>query len=372
MIDNLLASLAGFVNQDQLAYIQDDEKDSINRARLIQGDPSLLGDSNFNQTVHCLGGIGLSVEGLPDEIIAQGTHKKTDNGEWCVFPRLEVVILANVRYKRLYGDIDGQKGKLLCGTNQDGFHAVGWSGTDCKTCPYHKKNWMAAGNDKEGACKSFLGALIYIPALDHTAVFSAGGSSYMETAGWFDQISVLSKALAKKPEFQAAKPGLPRVNPYFFKTTLTASAHKKNESNQTFQVLEYSKAAQPFDWAGLINTPDVIQRSAEIMESITEVWGQMYLHPNTSAAFYGKALSGGPATTALPAQSGAQKISVPAQPAAIPANAQPAVDTTASAPVQVLQPDAPAFQIPEVNLPVSTVAIPDAGEAPPLNQVMSF
>lgn len=381
--DNLFASLAGFVDQSALAFMTEETKEGINRARLIQGDIQFEKDATFNQTVRYTGGIGLSLDGLPEEIQAQGTIIKTENNDWAVFKELEVVILATSRNRRKYGEHDGKKGVLLCGSNNDGFHATGWSGTDCKACPFHKKNMQAAGKSdkeiKDDSCRSNIAALIYIPAFDHTAIFTGNGASYMPTAEWLDQISLLSKALAKKQEFQAANPGLTRTNPFFFKNKLFAGPFQKSKDNNSFNALEFSKAVQPYDWAALINEPEVIKRASEIMTDLTDVWKQMYVDTNTSAVF--AQLAGSTQPAALPAQSSAERVTVPALPAEVQsAPAQvvqapvpaPAPAMPAPAPAQIAQPAPAPVATPAPVLTVNTVPLDDVDSVPALDSVIPF
>lgn len=384
MSDNLFASLAGFVDQSALAFMTEETKEGINRARLIQGDIQFEKDATFNQTVRYTGGIGLSLDGLPEEIQAQGTIIKTENNEWAVFKELEVVILATSRNRRKYGEHEGKKGVLLCGSNNDGFHAVGWSGVDCKSCPYSKKNMRATNKSKAeidaDACGSSITALIYIPAFDHTAVLTANGMSYMPAADLLDQTSALCKSLAKKPEFQQANPGLARTNPFFFKTKLFAGPFQKNDDGKIFNTLEFSRAAQPYDWSTLINPAEVIKRASEIMTDLTEVWKQMYVDTNTSAVF-AKLAGSTQSAAALPAQSSAERVTVPALPAEVQsAPAQvvqapvpaPAPAMPAPAPTQVAQPAPAPVATPAPVLTVNTVPLDDVDSVPALDSVIPF
>ncbi len=370
-MDNIFASLAGLVDQSSLAYVLEENKEGLNRARLIQGDIKFEKDANFNQTVHYTGGIGLSLDGLPEEIQAKGTIIKTENNEWAVFKSLDAVVLFHSRNRRKYGEHEGQKGKLLCGSNQDGAHAVGWTGVECKACPFHKKNMEAAGKSKEEikeyACKSNVTALVYFPEFDHTAIFTGNGASYMPTAEWLDQVSTLGKALAKKPEFQAANPGTNRVNPFFFKTKIFAGGFQKNLDGNSFNSLEFSKATQPYDWATLLNSVDVVKRSKELCEELLDVWKQMYVDPNHSAVFV-TLLPGGKPASALPIQSSAERVTVPALPAESTVQNAPApIPAMAAPPAPVPAPAAPAPQ-----MTVNTVVLDDVDDVPPIDTVIPF
>jgi|GEM_PF-3925593 len=351
MSDNFLESLFGFVDESQLAYVQEEQRDSINRARLIQGDASLGLDPNLKNTVHYLGGIGLSVDNLPEEIKSKCTIKELESGQWAVLPQLDVVVLASSPNRRYYAELDGKK-QLFCGSNQDGANAVGWSGVDCKSCQFHKKNFAG---DKRDACKSYLSALIYIPSLDHTAIFTASGASYMEARAWLDQVSVLSKALAQQPVFQSKNPGMKRVNTWFFKTTLKPSKFFDSDDGKKYQKLDFSKAEQPFDWPKLVNSPDVMQKVKEIWGDIEEHWAQMYVAHNPKA-----------------------KLSLPSAPG--PAGLLPAVEVkqieskvTIAAPevIQPTQTAAPTMpvQAQVVETPVSTITLDDIDDPIPVAPV---
>jgi len=322
------SQFAQLVNEDQLGYTEE-AHEGINRARLIQGDASLAKDKELNKTVRYTGGIGLSAEGLPSEIVDKGKTVTLPNaGDYVVFPSLEVVVLASARTRRLYLEVDGQR-KQVCGSNHVGQGAVGFNGDACAVCPYFPKNVDERGGDSEDKCKAHVSALIYIPEFDHAAIFSIGGNSYIEADEWLRQVSTLSKKFAELPEMKAS--GLKRVNSYFFKTTLSASeffANPKDQS-QKFNKLVYSAAATPYQWPQLLNSREVIARSAEILKDMQEPWGKLYVEAQTALL-----PSSTGVTLALPATASKVVLEAPALPAA--AASAPAVEEVIVAPEMTL------------------------------------
>lgn len=366
---SFLQGLAGFVNENALGAMLEDLGASINRARLIQGDSSLKSDANLNQTPYYLGGIGLSVENLPEDVMSKASiFKELEHaGNFAVFPELEVVVLAQARIKRLYAEINGEN-KLACGTNQDGMNGKGWSGQVCKTCPYHKKNMEAAGKDKKDGCTSYVVALIYIPSLNHAAILSVSGKSYMPANDWMQQLKVLSRGLAQHPEFKHLN--LPRVNPYFFKTVLKPSGFQPNDDGKMSQVLDFSRAEAPYQWENLVNSAEVIKKASDIWTEIEEAWQSMYTGHNPNAAMsLPTAEAAVQLGTTETKQITTNKVTIPDEPAAPVQQAE----TALTQPVQ--QAAAPAVNAEVVaDLPVSTIKLDDADDEPvqPVSNVMMF
>lgn len=369
-------SLLSFVDTGLLDLTEESQA-GINRARLMQGDPSLEKDKDFNQTVKYLGGIGLSVEGLPEFALQKAEKIITlKNGDWATFRELDVVILATARIRRLTVDIENQN-RLACGTNQDGAGAKGWNGIACNQCQYFPKNWTAAGNDKNDACQASVVFLGYIPALEHTAVFTFRKSSYMEATHLLDQIGKLSKDFARRPEIQAKMPGLPRVNTYYFHTTLSASEYQPGSDGNPYQTLKFTKATVPYNWGELLNTPQVIARAKDILGEMTDAWSKLYVGHNPNAVFAlptpdtpVAALTTSErvtvATPALPAAAPAV-TAVPAAPAVVaevtpvtmaPGAIVPAPQTVAPPPVSVIQLDEAPVPLPTSPTPAPVATAP--------------
>jgi hypothetical protein len=330
---DFMNDLLGFVDADQLSYTEE-AREGLNRGRLIQGNPEFAKDPALNQTVRYLGGIGLSTEGLSEDVIKQGTIVTINDKDYVAFQSLEVVVLASSRIRRFYAEIEGNQ-RLACGTNQDGQNAKGWSGIACKSCQYFPKNFVSNGGDKADACRADVAALVYIPSLDHVAILSFHGASYMEATAWLDQVAKLSRAFAQKPEVQAKNPGLARVNSWFFRTTLSAGAFEKGNDNNQFQRLSYTKAEQPFNWESLMNTPATLKRVKEVWADLESLWKQVYVDHNANAVM---ALPSADAVAALPANSSAaqpvagviSQVTVPAAPAEqTPASPAPGVTVSA-------------------------------------------
>lgn len=322
--------LLEFIDSEQLVYTEE-ASEKLNRGRLVQGNSQYAKDATLNQTVRYLGGIGLSAEGLSEEIVRQGTIVTINERDFVTFQELEVVVLASSRIRRFYAEIDGNQ-RLACGTNQDGQSAKGWSGVSCKTCQYFPKNFIANGGDKNDACRADVAALVYVPSLDHVAILSFHGASYMEATAWLDQVAKLSRAFAQKPEVQAKNPGLQRVNSFFFRTTLSAGQFEKGNDNNMFQRLAFNKAEQPYQWENLLNTSQTLKRVKEVWQELEPVWKQLYVDHNPNAVM---SLASADAVAALPANSSAAQpvaaitgtVTVP-EPAATPS---PAPQVTISA-----------------------------------------
>lgn len=303
-----------------LLEFTDEASEQINRGRLIQGNPQLAKDQELNKTVLYLGGIGLSAEGLSEDVIKKGRVMTTgdkNEKEWIVFPELSIVVLASKRVRRFYAEVEGNR-RLACGTNDDGRDAQGWRGMPCHSCEYFPKNYNnPADPNATHACKASVVVLGYIPELDHTAIFEFRGASYMEATHWLTQVSRLSASFAEKPEIQQAAPGLKRVNSYYFRTVLKAGPYENGNDNNVFQRLSYSKADKPFQWGTLVNSSEIIKKCKSILDELKDVWSAIYIGHNSNAIM---ALAAPPPVAgALPAQSSAAQ----AQPAAAP-QAQPA------------------------------------------------
>jgi hypothetical protein len=364
-MSDLLTDLLGFIDTDQLAYVEE-AREGLNRGRLVQGNPEFEKNPDLNQTVIYKGGIGLSIEGLAQPIIDRGTIVTISDRDFLTFLALDVVVLTSARIRRFYAEVEGNQ-RLACGTNQDGQNAKGWRGMACKACEYYPKNY---DGDKQDACKADVAALVYLPELDHVTILSFHGASYMEATAWLDQIGKLSRAFAQRPEVQAATPGLPRVNPWFFKTTLSAGDFEKGNDNNKFQRLRYTKAEQPYDWSKVLNTPATLKRVKEVWADLETLWKQMYVDHNSNAVM---ALPSAEAVTAaITAQSSAplpparqieSKVTV-AQPAQATLPAQAALQATQQAPVQTV---AAASTVPGVT--TSTITLDDMDD---VTQVMGF
>lgn len=372
-----LDNLMDLVDQDQLEFIEE-EKPPLNKARLQQGNPDFADIAEVNQTVLYLGGIGLSIEGLREDIIQKGTVvTNTYNGksaQYVVFRELEVVVLAPSRNRRHYMEIDGEV-KLACGSNSIGAHSRGWSGIVCKTCPWHKDNIEEYGYSKEDACKAKSNELIYIPSLDHVAILELGGTSFLPTTEWLDQLSKLSRAYAQRPEVQAKAPGLKRVNPWFFKTTLTTGPFEQGNKG-LFQPLVYTKATQPYDWANLLATPEMVQKAKGYWEELKDTWKAMFVDHNPNASM---SLPTAEVVAALPAQSSApvapdrqieSKVTVET-PTAAPAQ-QVAQQVAQSIQPQQLAPTQPQAAPVVPGVVETQIALDDVDPLPPVNTVMSF
>lgn len=365
-MSDLMSSLLGFIDTNQLAYTEE-AREGLNRGRLIQGNPEFEKDAALNQTARYLGGIGLSVEGLSEENIAKGTIVTMSEKDFAVFTSLEVVVLASSRIRRFFAEIEGNM-RLACGTNQDGANAKGWSGTSCKTCPYFPKNYEG---DRKDACKASVAALVYIPSMDHITILSFQGTSYMEATAWLDQIARLSKSFAQKPEVQANSPGLARVNPWFFKTTLSAGAYEKDADGNKYQRLQFTKAEQPYAWEQFLNTPDTLKRIQAVWKDLEPSWKQLYVEHNASAAM---SLPSADAVAALSANSSA------AQPAALISTVTVPEAAPATQPVAPAQPAIAQEQQQSQTVPgvvTSQITLDDADDAaaaslPPIDVPMGF
>lgn len=363
---NPISDLLGLVDESLLSFTEE-TRDGINRARLVQGDIAFAKDPQLNTTARYLGGIGLSMEGLSEEIVKKASCVWTSDSQkdYAVFTELEVVVLASSRNRRYYAEVDGVGNRLVCGTNQDGQNAVGWSGKTCHQCPYHPKNFEGK---KQDACTAYVSTLVYLPSLDHVCILDLKGGSYMEATDWLAQVGKLSRDFAKQPEMQAKHPGLPRVNSYFFKTTLKASGFIQGKDNNSYQQIEFSKAAAPYSWAELTNTTDVIVKAQTILKDMESAWQKMYVEHNASAvmslpaAAVAGALPGG-TTPAAPAFPGGSKATIaePEKPAAVPVEPAPP-----AAPAPTPQPAA-ADQAPSPP-PVTTVPLEEDGD----EEVMGF
>lgn len=392
-MSDILNDLLSFVDTDQLAYVEP-PSEGLNKARLIQGDSSFEKDPALNQTVRYLGGIGLSMDGLNEDVVNQGTivTVKSDNSsrDFIAFRSLEVVVLASSRIRRFYAEIDGNQ-RLACGTNQDGANARGWNGLACKSCEYFPKNYQG---DKRDGCRATVAALCYIPELNHTAIFEFHGGSYMQATAWLDQVGKLARAFAQKPEVQVKSPGLARVNPWFFRTTLSAGPFEKGEKD-LFQRLAYTKAEPPYQWDTLMNSPGVLAQVKAVWTELEPLWKQIYVDHNPNAVM---ALSSAEAVAAIASQSSAvapparqleSKVSVPAAPVGVPTPAVPvaiptavpalpAIPMPAAAPAMAAIPTGPAIPVvsapavPQAAIPhapmpgvaVSTIALDDADVQP--------
>ncbi len=373
-MSDFMNDLLGFVDADQLSYTEE-AREGLNRGRLIQGNPEFEKDAALNQTVRYLGGIGLSTEGLSEEVIKKGTIVTINEKDYVTFTSLEVVVLASSRIRRFYAEIDGNQ-RLACGTNQDGQNAKGWSGLSCKICQYFTKNFVAAGGKKDDSCRANVAALVYIPALDHVAILSFHGASYMEATAWLDQIAKLSRAFAQKPEVQAKNPGLARVNSWFFRTTLSAGSFEKGDDNNQFQRLSYTKAEQPFNWESLMNTPGTLKRVKEVWADLESLWKQVYVDHNPNAVM---ALPSAEAVAALPANSSAtqpiaglvSQVTVPTPPVApaeqAPASPAPGVTVSAIS-IDGLDDVTPA----PAPVPVAPQPTPEAQALQPVTVPMGF
>ncbi len=380
---DMFTELLGFVDKEQLAYV-DEPREGLNRGRLIQGDKSFEKDPLLNQTVRYGGGIGLSVEGLKEEIIKQGTIVTLNEKDFVTFPSLEVVVLTNSRIRRNYQDIDGSS-RLVCGTNQDGAHAKGWRGLACKQCEFWPKNYVANGGKKQDACRAEIPVLVYIPAFDHVAILSFHGASYMEVTAWQEQLGKLARAFAQRTEVQAGSPGLARVNPWFFRTTISAGPFEKGEDNNFFQRLVYTKAEQPYQWEKVLNTPATLKRVKELWADLETMWKQLYVDHNPNAVLSLPTADASPA--ALPAQSGAVPAlpqlesrvvvpaaeALPATPPGIPAAAPAMVPAMPSLPAAM-----PAIPLGSPATPVipgvavSTIALDDTDATPSVTSPLGF
>lgn len=304
-----LTNLVGLVDTGLLDYTEE-AREGINRARLIQGDSTLEKDKTFKNTVRYYGGIGLSTNGLKEEVLSKAETVMTlDSGDYAVFKELEVVVLASARVRRFFTEVDGQT-RLACGTNQDGANAVGWRGINCHACEFHPKNYQGK---KQDACGASVTVLVYFPELDHTAILELRGASYMAATHWLQQVGVLSKAFAQKPEMQAAHPGLARVNGHFFKTKLFAGPHQKGNDNNTFQVLEYTKAAAPYDWDAFLNEASVIVKATNVLNDMQDAWKGMYIDSKEALPMLTTAAAQASQTKALPPGGTVTSIPVAAQ-----------------------------------------------------------
>lgn len=378
-LDNLME----LVDQEQIEFIEEDRQ-PLNKARLQQGNADFAGIAEVNQTVLYLGGIGLSVEGLREDIISKGTIVTNSyNGhsaDYAVFRELEVVVLAPSRNRRHYMEVEGQM-KLACGSNSVGAHSRGWSGMLCKACPWHKDNIESHGYSKDDACKNKTNQLIYIPSLDHVAILELSGTSYMESVAWLDQLSKLSRTYAQKPEIQAKAPGLKRLNPFFFKTTLTTGPFQQGPKGM-FQPLVFTKAVQPFDWDNLLASPEMVKKAKEHWDELKDFWKPMFVdhNPNAvmslpSAEAVAAAALPANAAAALPANSSvAQPAPALVSTVVVPEVVAPQVQPVAQpAPAQPAVAQQPAQQVPGVT--VSQIAIPEEDESqelPPVNVPMGF
>lgn len=269
-----LAELAALVDESLLGHTEETHQ-GMNRAKLIQGDASLEKDPEFNQTIRYTGGIGFSVGGLPQEILEKSKiitlSVDKNSSDWAVFKSTKAVVLAASRNRRLYLKNEEGARQLACGSNHIGRGAQGWNGDTCVNCPFYPKNVPDAQADR---CKASIDVLTYFPELDHSAIFTAKGTSYMAGDEWLKQISVLSKKIAETPDYK--KLGIQRVNSFFFVTTLSASGFHVSDKGEKFNQLEFSKANPPYKWDELLASSEHIKKAKEILASMEQNWAEMY------------------------------------------------------------------------------------------------
>lgn len=338
-------NLAGLIDTNLLEFTEESQA-GINRAKLIQGNSEFEKDPQLNKTVRYLGGIGLSLEGLDEKILKKSTivtnKFKDKSTDYAAFEKLETVILASARTRRFYGDVEGAR-KLMCGTNRDGQGAKGWRGVACVACEYHSKHFQ--GQEEDG-CKGSIEVLVYFPELDHTAILTLNGSSYIPGSDWLNQIGKLSHDFAKRPEIQQVQPGVARVNSYFFKTVLSAGKFQTGEKGP-FQSLEYTKASAPYQWSELVNSGEVIGKCKKILEELQDIWKKQYVDHNAGAVL------SLPSPDATPALTGGTAI------AALPGAVQ-----DIGKKVEVLPPEAKPAPVATGIPQVSTIALDDEPEGP--------
>lgn len=283
-----LLGLLDLVDESLLSH-NEEKRDSVNRARLIQGDDKLELDDHNNKTVRYKGGIGFSLENAPDEILnaPDGVNMKLDNsGVWRTFEEVEIVVLTSARVRRLYMEVDGQN-QLACGTNSDGANAKGWRGLVCKAqCEYHPS--QVDPKDSEAIkCTAQVPVLIYVPRFKHVAVFTAAGLSYMPATKMLEQVADLSRQFVKREAFKPAlekNPNLKMVNSYFFKTTIQAGKHQADKNGA--QGLDYSEVKPPYSeetWAQVTNSGEVIQACRDLLKQGEDTWSQLYSGHNANA-----------------------------------------------------------------------------------------
>lgn len=348
----VLDNLTDLVDESLLEF-NEHEQESTHRGRLIQGNFEFAKDPQLNKTPRFLGGIGLSVNGLPEIILQESTIVTLESGDYATFTELEVVVLTSARTRRFFVEIENKR-KLACGTNQDGRNAKGWSGILCSGCQYFPKNVQNPKDDP--ICKASVTVLVYIPSLDHTTLLELRGASYMAATKWLGQVATLSKKYAERPEVQAKHPGLARVNSYFFKTTLAASEFRKSDDNNHFQELKFSEAGAPYQWDHLMNSTEVIQKARNVLNEMQGYWKQNFIEHNSTALL---ALPS-PATEPAALPPAGTVVDVPAG-SALPVAQQP-----------VTQPQPQARQAPQV----STIQLDDvpaaAVQAPQDDEIMTF
>lgn len=352
-----LLGLLDLVDESLLGH-NEEKRDSMNRARLIQGDEKLELDDHNNKTVRYKGGIGFSLENAPESILnaEDGVNMKLDNsGVWRTFLEVEIVVLTSARVRRLYMEVDGQN-QLACGTNADGANAKGWRGLMCKAqCEYHSS--QVDSNDKDAIkCSAQVPILIYVPRFDHVAVFTASGLAYMPATKMLEQIADLSRAFIKREAFKpvlAQNPNLKMVNSFFFKTTIRAGAHIKEKNGA--QGLDYSEVKPPYSeemWAQVTNSQEVIKKCRELLKTGEEVWGTMYSGHNPNALMSPEKRLGGGVAGAI-----AENVAPPAG-----ATRQIAGGVEQQAKVEVLPPAGDDDDLPAPN--VTNVAMAGQAAAP--------
>lgn len=333
-----LTGLLGYVNDAQFDFT-DEAREGLRRAKVIQGDKTFENDNDLKGTVRHLGGIGIKADDLPEAVIqkAKVIHTEYDGHQaaWATFKELDAVVVMSGRIRRYFGKVDNVS-TLICGSNHIGRGAKGWSQMPCDSCGRNKKNFTEQEKTTEKeSCNATVIALVYFPELDLPVLLESGGSSFMPACHWMDQLGVLSKRFAERPEIQAAAPGVKRVNSYFFKTKLSAGPFRQGD-NGTYQELEFSKAVPPYNWDEITADEATVAKCAQIFTEMQEYWETMYKGWSSAA------LLSSPTEDALPEfarltdlMPEGRVIQQPVAPVGLPGNVQkitvdiPAVGTSA-------------------------------------------
>jgi hypothetical protein len=246
------------------------------------------------------------------------------SGPYAVFQTLPAVILASARVRRLIVPVDGQD-TTVCGTNQDGYGATGWSGNVCKECPFKQ--------DK--TCKASVALFLYFPSIDHAAIMQAKGWSYMPAANWLEQVTSASVEFAKTPEVRSRAPHLKRVNSYFFTTQIkTCDGWMDGPEGNKLKTLDFVKYSRPYQWPEILTPAEARQKCVDVLKDSLPLWENRYKEENLANVKFFPGPIHNPAVLALP---GAVPLAqLPPETKAVLAAETPVVASAAPLPAAVV------------------------------------
>lgn len=206
---------------ENLAELTEADREQFPKATIVRGNKDLE-DTDKASTIKCTGGVGINIENLPESVIQQAdeiieTEYMGHANKYAAFKQLDIVILASSRNRRYFGELDGRQ-SMLCGSNQDGRNAIGFSGVGCSNC-VHKE----IGSDGKRECTAYITVLAYLPRFDITVLFHFNGMDYMPATEMLDYVKKLRKEYSRR----IGLPSKNMVNAYFFKVTIKAAAFVK-------------------------------------------------------------------------------------------------------------------------------------------------